>query len=95
MALKISTGVVGFIVLIALFLWIAGSLYWVAGWLYIGLLTCCHSISALYLWYKNPEMLKSRAKIGKGTKTWDKIVLSLFGTMYLAIVVVATDRESA
>ena len=89
MALKISTGVLGFIVLVALFLWIAGSLYWVAGWLYIGLLTCCHSISALYLWDKNPEMIKSRAKIGKGTKTWDKIVLSLFGTMYLAIVIVA------
>jgi protein-S-isoprenylcysteine O-methyltransferase Ste14 len=34
-------------------------------------------------------MLKSRARIGKGTKTWDKIVLGLFGTMYLAIVIVA------
>jgi protein-S-isoprenylcysteine O-methyltransferase Ste14 len=88
-AIRISMGVLGFILLVALFLWVAGSLIWVPGWLYIGLLTCCHSISALYLWRKNPEMLRSRAKIGKGTKPWDKIVLSLFGTMYLAIAVVA------
>jgi protein-S-isoprenylcysteine O-methyltransferase Ste14 len=87
--MKILIGILGFILLVALFLWIAGGLDWFAGWLYIGLLTCGHSISALYLWRKNPEMLKSRAKIGKGTKTWDMIVLGIFGIAYLATVIVA------
>ena len=85
------------IVICTLFVWllfrIAGHFNWVRGWSYIGLLTCGQSVSCLYVWMKNPEVLRRRGRIGQGTKTWDKFMLGLFGTMFLAEIVVAAFDE--
>lgn len=89
LGIKIILAIVGFSVLIVVLFWLAGRLDWISGWVYAGIMTCGQSISALYLWHKNPELLKQRGKIGKGTKKWDKIILGLFGAAYMAIIVVA------
>ncbi|MHC4165687.1 MAG: methyltransferase family protein, partial [Planctomycetota bacterium] len=78
---------------VALFFWLAGRLNWTRGWAYIGLITIGQSISGLYVWRRDPEVLRRRGKIGQGTKTWDKIVLGLFGTTYFALIVVAALDE--
>ena len=85
---KICLGVVSIVISVAVLFFAAGRVNWLAGWAYVGLLTFGQTISALYLWRKNPELLKRRATIGKGTKTWDKICLAFFGLTYLATVLV-------
>jgi len=84
-------------VIVVLFVWllflIAGRFNWIRGWAYIGLLSCGQSVSCLYVRRKDAEVLRRRGKIGRGTKTWDKFVLGLFATAYLAEIVVAAVDE--
>ena len=72
-----------------LFFGLAGGFGWLRGWSFIGLLIVGQSLSALYVGRKNPELLKRRGQIGKGTKSWDFVLLGFFGLAYLAILVVA------
>lgn len=85
------------VIITAVFIWsfavLAGRSDWIRGWAYVALLTCGQSLSSLYVWRKDPEVLRRRARIGKGTKTWDKLVLSLFAVAYLAVLVVAALDE--
>jgi len=86
---KVILGAISVVLSVAAFFWIAGRLDWLAGWSYVGLLTFGQTASAIYVWRKDPELLRRRGKIGEGTKSWDKVWLGLFGLMYLAILVVA------
>ncbi|MDJ0651152.1 MAG: isoprenylcysteine carboxylmethyltransferase family protein [Xenococcaceae cyanobacterium MO_188.B19] len=88
MTLKIVGGLVVTLVFISIF-WLAGGWNWVRGWAFIGLLIVGQTISTLYVWRKNPELLMRRSRIGQGTKTWDLVLLALFGITYLAIPIVA------
>jgi protein-S-isoprenylcysteine O-methyltransferase Ste14 len=86
---KIIIGILSVGGFIALFFWMAGSLNWARGWVYIGVLALGQSASILYVWRKNPILISVRSRLGKGTKKWDKALLGLFGLTYLAIAVVA------
>ena len=88
MRLKIFGGLVITLVLIGIF-WLAGGLDWFRGWVFIGLLIFGQTLSTLYIGRKDPELLRRRAEIGQGTKTWDFVLLALFGLTYLASLVVA------
>ncbi len=88
MTLKIFGGLVVTLVFISIF-WLAGGWNWFRGWTFIGLLIVGQTISTLYIWRKNPELLMRRSRIGQGTKTWDIVLLALFGITYLAIPIVA------
>jgi protein-S-isoprenylcysteine O-methyltransferase Ste14 len=90
---KVLSGVVTVVLFVALFFWLAGHYDWGRGWAYIGLLTIGQSISCLYVWRRDPEVLRRRGKIGAGTKTWDKILLGLFGTAFVAVIIVAALDE--
>jgi len=90
---KLLMGTVSVGLFIAVFFWVAGRIDWIRGWAYVGLLTCGQTTSAVYIWRKNPQLLIRRGKIGKGTKTWDKILLGLFGLTYLGVVIVAALNE--
>ena len=67
----------------------AGRLDWVAGWLYLGIMTIFTAINYAYLRRKNPELIAHRMRLGKGTKTWDKIWMGVFTPVFLAVYVVA------
>ena len=88
MRLKIFGGLVITLVFISIF-GLAGGLDWFRGWVFIGLLIFGQTLSTLYIGRKDPELLRRRAQIGQGTKTWDFVLLALFGLTYLAILVVA------
>jgi len=79
-------------VLVPLFVWgffaLAGRWDWLAGWGCLIVLAAGAVVSDLVVWRTNPELLRQRGTIGKGTKTWDIVCLSLFGVLYLAILVV-------
>ncbi|MHC4118834.1 MAG: methyltransferase family protein [Planctomycetota bacterium] len=90
---KILLGSVTVLLFTWLFFWMADRFDWIRGWAYIGLLTLGQSISCLYVWRRDPEVLRRRGKIGQGTKTWDKIILGLFGTSFLAVLIVSALDE--
>ncbi len=73
----------------AIVFWPAGSIDWVAGWLYLGLVITTMFANFVYLWRANPEVIEHRLRLGKGTKLWDKIWAVLFTPVFLAIYVIA------
>ncbi len=85
---KVVGRVVTTLVFVGVFLWI-GRWDWFRGWAFIGLLAVGFTFNGLYIWRKNPELMIRRGQIGKGTKTWDLVMLALFGLTYLAIPIVA------
>ena len=86
---QIASGTVSVALAVALFFWAAGRIDWIAGWVYIGYCTVCHSLSALYLWRRNPDLLRRRGRIGAGTGKWDVVWLAVFGLLVSTILVVA------
>ncbi len=80
----VSIGILG-----CAFFGAAGRIDWTVGWCYILFSTLCHTGGAIYVHFKNPEVLRRRGRIGKETKNWDKICLSFFGFFILAILIVA------
>ncbi len=80
------------LVVTALFVWgffaLAGRWDWIAGWAYLSILIAGAALNDLCLWFKNPELLRQRSRIGEGTKRWDKFCLALFGLTFLLIMIV-------
>ncbi len=73
----------------ALLFFPAGRLDWTLGWIYLGIIfvSVCISWACLARW--NPELIDRRMRIGKGTKTWDKIWAVLYAPVMVAVYVVA------
>ena len=72
--------------------WPAGTIVWLDGRLYFGIVTAYQLITVVYLTQVNPELIEHRLKlsgISKGTKRWDKFWLLLFTPLFLAIYVIA------
>ncbi len=67
----------------------AGRLDWVAGWLLVILTALWITTTALVVVPRNPELLAERVGPKKGTKTWDTIILGIFGLIGLVQYVVA------
>ena len=76
--------------------WLSGTFRWQRAWGCIGIMVVLHGMSGLYLWRKDPELIKRRGSIGQGTKTWDKAVVALFGLVHLAVwIIAALDHRHA
>jgi protein-S-isoprenylcysteine O-methyltransferase Ste14 len=89
MPIAFIAGIGAFAVII---FWPAGTIDWLDGWLYLGIVTAYQFITVVYLTQVNPELIEYRLKfigISKGTKRWDKLWLALFTPLFSAIYVVA------
>lgn len=86
---KISAGVAYTGVFIGGMFWTAGGVDWVRGWVYLGLISVGHGLSALYVRWKMPGLLGHRGRVGKGTKAWDMVLLSVFLLAFWSILIVA------
>lgn len=89
MVVKIALGVPITVAIFWGFFRLAGGLGWIEGWVYVGLVTLGRSASGLYLWIRDPELIRRRGEFGQGTKAWDKVCLSFFGLSYFGILMVA------
>lgn len=70
----------------------AGRWDWMQGWVYLAVIIGGGTVSDVILWWKNPELLRRRSRFGEGTKTWDKIILTVFGaTSVLMMFIGALD----
>jgi protein-S-isoprenylcysteine O-methyltransferase Ste14 len=74
----------------ALFMFVpAGTWAWTKGWLFIGVFLGIVAVVTLYLWRVNPDVVIARIGFQKGTKRWDRILLSFFFLIVYAIIPVA------
>ena len=86
--IKVLAGLVATAIFFVFFFLVAGRFDWFRGWSYLGLIVVGQGLSALYIWRKDPELLKRRSRMGEGTKGWDKVLLSLFGLAYFGSLMV-------
>jgi len=68
---------------------LARRLDWMLGWIYVGIFAATVAINLACLLRWNPELIRRRARLGKDTKTWDKVWLVLFAPVVMAVFVVA------
>ena len=81
------------VVMLALLLFLAaGTVNWIAGWAMVIVMTGWVIATALVVIPRFPELLAERVGPRKGSKTWDTVVLSLYGlTMMIMWIVAGLD----
>jgi protein-S-isoprenylcysteine O-methyltransferase Ste14 len=93
-----STAVVGLavvtvvVVLAGLLFVLARRLDWTFGWIYVGIAVATLAINLACLLRWNPELVRRRARLGKGTKIWDGVWLALFGPVMISLYLVAVPE---
>ncbi len=88
---KVIVGLtVAAIVVVAGFVFVnAPRLGWTLGWIYVGIVVATLTINLACLLRWNPELIRRRARLRKGTKIWDSVWLALFTPVMIAVYVVA------
>jgi protein-S-isoprenylcysteine O-methyltransferase Ste14 len=71
----------------------AGTLHWIRGWIYVGLVSIYWVISTVVLARVNPEMLNARGNVvKKGTKGFERIWVVIYPTLtFINLVVMGFD----
>ena len=85
------------VVMLALLLFLAaGTVDWIAGWAMVIIMAGWVTATALVVIPRCPELLAERVGPKKGAKTWDTILLSLYGvTMMILWIVAGLDQRNS
>jgi len=67
----------------------AGTLAWARGWVFLLIFLPALTISAVYLWRVNPDIYVARRRVHKGTKRWDRILLTFLLPLTVSVYPVA------
>jgi protein-S-isoprenylcysteine O-methyltransferase Ste14 len=67
----------------------AGRVDWVMGWVMVGIIAVWVGATALVVIPRNPELLAERVGPKKGAKTWDTVILGMYGVTTIAVWIVA------
>lgn len=78
-----------FLLLLAFIMFLPAGIGWLQGWLFLAVFLLQIAVAAVYLWHKNPEIYLARSKIHKGTKPWDKVIMSLLLPSFMATIPLA------
>jgi protein-S-isoprenylcysteine O-methyltransferase Ste14 len=62
----------------------AGTIRWLDGWLYLGMVLVGAVAEHKHVAKKNPALIRRRNRIGKGTPAWDKIWNAVFWLLVIA-----------
>ncbi len=79
----------GIVMLAAMLFLAAGTPAWIAGWAMVIVMAGWVLATAVVVIPRNPELLAERVGPKKGTKTWDTVLLSLYGTVMMILWIVA------
>lgn len=67
----------------------AGRLDWPEAWLWLGLALTGALVVGAHVRGRNPGLAERRRKAGRGTPTWDRVVISLLRLSFAAILIAA------
>jgi protein-S-isoprenylcysteine O-methyltransferase Ste14 len=79
----------GIVMMAAILFLAAGRLDWMMGWALVIITALWVAATALVVIPRNPELLAERVRPKKGTKTWDTIILSIYGLITIARYIAA------
>ena len=85
---RFALGLLSVVTSVAAFFWVVGDWTWGRGWAFLTLVLLGQGASLWFVWRRNPELIRCRARIGSGTKRWDRWWLTGFAVLYLAIWIV-------
>lgn len=78
------------VLMLALLLFLAaGTVDWIAGWVMVIVMAGWVIATAIVVMPRYPELLAERVGPRKGAKTWDTVVLSLYGLVMMIMWIVA------
>jgi protein-S-isoprenylcysteine O-methyltransferase Ste14 len=85
---------IGVVMLAVLLFLTAGTLNWIAGWAIVIITAGWVIATAIVVIPRHPDLLAERLGPKKGAKTWDTLLLSLYGTALMILWIVAgLDRR--
>jgi protein-S-isoprenylcysteine O-methyltransferase Ste14 len=67
----------------------AGRLDWAAAWIFLGLYVLAVLTLGVWATHKNPDVVNERGKLAKNTKSWDKILMTLYTVLLFVVLAVA------
>ncbi len=79
----------GVVMLAVLLFLAAGTLNWIAGWAIVIVMAGWVTATAIVVIPRYPELLAERVGPRKGSKTWDTVLLSMYGLVMLIMWIVA------
>ncbi len=79
------------IVLAGLIFLMAPRLEWTLGWIYVGIVVATLAVNLACVLRWNSELIRRRARLGRGTKAWDAVLLLMFAPAVIAVYVVAVQ----
>jgi len=85
----LTTILSGLILFIAAVFWPAGTIDWLAGWVYVGFVAASMIATVVLVRHINPELIERRLQVGEGTKRWDRIWSAIFRPLFVFIHIVA------
>jgi protein-S-isoprenylcysteine O-methyltransferase Ste14 len=77
------------VVMMAIILFVsAGHLNWMMGWAMVAITALWIAATAIVVIPRNPELLAERVRPKKGTKSWDMVILSVYGIISIVRYIV-------
>lgn len=74
-------------VLATLLFGVSGDIFWIDGWVYLGVFSGCSIINIILMARHNPELLKERMQPGADAKSWDRVLAPLMAAVCPALIV--------
>lgn len=81
--------VIYFILMAVILFTSSGRLDWTMAWIYLGLYLVLLTGNSFLLCRKNPELIAERAGVKEGTKSWDKILITIITATSVVLLFVA------
>lgn len=81
------------LVLAVLLFGLSWDIFWIDGWLYLGVFSVCSIISTILMVCHNPELLEERMQPGPDAKSWDRILAPLMAGVCPALIVATAALE--
>jgi len=86
---RLILSLLGVPVFFAVFMFLPGTWVWERAWLFLLMLLITGPVAAWCIWRVNPDLFAARINLHRGTKPWDKVLMSFLIPMILAIFPVA------
>jgi protein-S-isoprenylcysteine O-methyltransferase Ste14 len=67
----------------------AGRIDWPAAWMFLGTYTLVILTAGVWAARKHPDVINERGKIAHGAKAWDKVLMTIYTVMLIALFAVA------
>jgi protein-S-isoprenylcysteine O-methyltransferase Ste14 len=78
-----------FLIVLGVAMFLPAGIRWWQGWLFPAVFVLQIAVAAIYLWRTNPEIFVARSKVHRGTKGWDRVMMSLLLPSLMATFPVA------